>query len=87
MRVALLLLFSGCAAGAAANAISTTIFATGVGVARRAAGDCFTICTPGNTCNRETGLCDPLPCGGKCAFDEKCQVLPTGDRCVPVSQP
>ncbi len=86
MRIALLLLFSGCAAGAAAEAISPAAFATGVGAVRRANGDCFTICTPGNACNRETGLCEPIPCGGKCAFNERCELLPTGDKCVPATR-
>ena len=87
MRLAMLLLFSNCAAGAVANAISTTAFATGVGAVRRANGECFTICTPGNACNTQTGLCEPLPCAGKCSFSERCEVLPTGDKCVPAAQP
>lgn len=78
-------LFSGCAgaaAGAVANAaINTAVAATASGV-RRANGDCFTPCNPGTSCNRATGLCDPLPCGGRCNFDEKCELTAVGDKCV-----
>lgn len=74
---------SGCAASAAAvtNAALTTAIAASVSGARRANGDCFTVCNPGTTCNKETGYCDPLPCGGKCEFDQQCVLTPTGEAC------
>jgi hypothetical protein len=81
----MMLTLSGCAgaaAGAVANAaINTAVAATASGV-RRANGDCFTPCNPGTSCNHGTGLCDPLPCGGRCNFDEKCELTAVGDKCV-----
>lgn len=77
--------FLSCAAAGAAatSAVINTAVAAGVSGVRRAQGDCFTICNSGTTCNRETGMCDTLPCRGECRFDEKCELTPTGDRCVP----
>lgn len=74
---------SGCAASAAAvtNAALTTAVAASVSGARRAQGECFTPCNPGTRCNKETGYCDPLPCGGKCEFDQQCVVTVTGEEC------
>ncbi|MFZ5444208.1 MAG: hypothetical protein ACOZQL_29700 [Myxococcota bacterium] len=88
MRALALLTFvmlGGCAAsaGAVANATLNTAVAAGVAGVRRANGDCYTICNPGTTCNKETGMCDPIRCGGKCQFDEKCETTYTGDKCVP----
>lgn len=75
---------AGAAAGAVGNAaINTAIAATASGV-RRANGDCFTPCNPGTACNKATGMCDPIPCGGSCNFDQKCQSTYLGDRCVSV---
>lgn len=73
---------AGAAAGAVANAaVNTAIAATASGV-RRANGECFTPCNPGTSCNHGTGMCDPLPCGGRCNFDEKCESTYVGDKCV-----
>lgn len=77
--------FQGCAgagAGAIANAAINTALAGTVAGVRRANGDCYTICNPGSACNKATGMCDPLPCGGRCNFDEKCESTFTGDKCV-----
>lgn len=80
--------FSGCAASAAAvtNAAVTTAIAASVSGARRAQGDCYTPCNPGTTCNKETGYCDPLPCGGKCDFDQQCVITATGEECRKVER-
>ena len=43
-----------------------------------------------SACNQTTGMCDPLPCGGRCGFDEKCEQTYTGEKCVsskPVPMP
>lgn len=75
--------FSGCAASAAAvtNAAVSTAIAASVSGARRAQGQCYTPCNPGTFCNEKTGMCDPLPCGGKCDFDQQCMVTATGEEC------
>jgi hypothetical protein len=80
----LLLVFSACAAagGAVGSAIFNTAVAATVSGVRRAEGDCYTVCNPGTTCNRNTGLCDQLPCGGTCQFDQRCEVTPVGEACV-----
>lgn len=80
-----LLLLCGCAAagGAVVNAAINTAVAGTVSGVRRANGDCYTVCNPGSSCNRQTGMCDPLPCRGECRFDEHCEVAPVGDKCVP----
>jgi hypothetical protein len=73
---------AGAAAGAVANAAVNTAIAGTVSGVRRANGDCYTVCNPGSACNRSTGMCDPLPCGGRCNFDEKCESTYLGDKCV-----
>lgn len=89
VAMAMVSMLAGCAAaaaGAVANAaINTAVAATASGV-RRANGECFTPCNPGSACNRETGLCDPLPCSGRCNFDQKCESTYVGDQCVSVKE-
>lgn len=84
LALTMLVLLGGCAASAGAVTSAAVNTALGVGVAgvRRANGECYTPCNPGSTCNKSTGMCDPIPCGGKCQFDEKCEITPTGERCV-----
>ena len=73
---------AGAAAGALVNAgVNTAIAATASGV-RRANGECFAPCNPGTSCNKGTGMCDPLPCRGQCSFDQKCESTYIGDKCV-----
>lgn len=73
---------AGVAAGSVANAAINTAIAGTVAGVRRANGDCYTVCNPGSACNKSTGMCDPLPCGGRCNFDEKCESTHLGDRCM-----
>jgi hypothetical protein len=47
---------------------------------RASTGGCWANCQPGNQCDRETGTCIPIPCGG-CPSDTKCVKRPAGDRC------
>lgn len=84
-----LVFLGGCAAagGAVATAAINTATAATVSAVRRANGECFTPCNPGTACNPSTGYCDPLPCRGQCRFDEKCEVSPVGDKCVPAKAP
>lgn len=80
-------LLSGCAgaaAGAVASAAINTAMAGTASAVRRANGECFTICNPGSKCNNATGMCDPIPCGGRCNFDQKCESTYLGDQCVSV---
>lgn len=79
-----LLSCAGAAAGTIVNAAVNTALAGAVSGARRASGDCYTICNPGSACNRSTGMCDPIPCGGRCNFDEKCESTYVGEKCVNV---
>lgn len=74
----------GCSA-AGANAVVSTAIGVGVAQARRANGECYTPCTPGNTCNPQSGLCEPLPCRGECQLNESCELTPTGEKCVPAA--
>lgn len=82
------LLLAGCAAagGAVGSAVINTAVAATVSGVRRAEGDCYTVCTPGTTCNRSTGLCDQLPCRGTCNFDQRCEITPVGEACVSAQQ-
>lgn len=78
-------LLSGCVAapGALVNAgLGLATGAVGAGVSR-AQGDCYANCQPGTSCNRETGMCDALPCAGACAPEETCEVTHISERCVP----
>lgn len=77
---------TGCAAsgGAVTSAlINTAIAGTASGV-RRAQGECYTPCNPGYTCNKSTGMCEAIPCGGRCGFDQKCEITAVGEQCVNV---
>jgi hypothetical protein len=65
------------------GAAVTTGLAAGFAAARRADGDCYTPCITGTSCNRATGLCERIPCGGECLPGEKCEESWTGSiRCV-----
>lgn len=65
-----------CATGgtslAVSSAAATTAVAGAVGVARRAAGECYTVCPVGTTCDRSTGYCKEIPCRGQCGYGEYC---------------
>jgi hypothetical protein len=66
----------------AAGAIANVVLASGVGAARVAEGDCFTICGPGTECNPKTKLCDVIPCRGLCGSNEVCDQSGPLDHCV-----
>ncbi len=74
----------GCTAAGADAVIGTAIAATAAGV-RRSNGECYTPCTPGNVCNPQSGMCDPIPCRGECRSGEQCEQNALGDRCVPAA--
>lgn len=81
----LLLALSGCASaggGAAAGALANVALASGVGGARVASGECFTLCPAGTTCNLRTRLCDALPCHARCGARQVCDRSGTVEHCV-----
>ena len=75
----------GCHASNAAGAAVITSLAGGYSAIRRANGECYVDCLPGTSCNRTTGLCEPLACRGKCAEGLTCEETETGSACVPRS--
>ena len=84
LALLVLVVLEGCAASAGAVAgalVNTAVGATVSGV-RRANGECYTPCNQGSACNHATGMCDPLPCGGRCNFDQQCESTYVGDQCV-----
>ncbi len=86
---AALLAASACSAasGSVAGALVNTAVAGGVAGARRAGGDCYTVCNPGSTCNPKTGYCDPAPCRGECLQNERCDESTLLPRCVSSWEP
>lgn len=75
----------GCATssgGKAAGALANAAIASGVGAARVASGDCFTICAPGTECNPKTKLCDPIPCRGLCSSNQICDTSGPIEHCA-----
>jgi hypothetical protein len=74
--IALLLGFAGCsssATGAAAATVISSLAATAV--YRSATGyRCWAVCTNGTLCNDQTGMCEPIACGGFCRPGEHCDL-------------
>ena len=67
------------------NAAINTSIATGAAVSNRNDGECYTWCAEGTQCNPETGLCESIPCGGKCKPGESCDQSGLVDKCIPAS--
>ncbi len=86
LAIALLLLtFFGCShqtPAAAGAALNLAIGAAAAGTSR-ALGGCYAACPTGTTCNPKTGLCDTIPCHGRCSESEHCDISGLFDRCVP----
>lgn len=79
------LALGGCAgqSAAIASAAVNSAIMLGTAAARREAGDCYTVCPDGTSCNRATGLCEEIPCRGRCLADEGCVRPPGGlEQCV-----
>ena len=66
-----------------AGAAVMTTLALGSSAASRAAGGCYAVCQQGETCNEKNGLCEALPCRGKCNASETCEEGFFGIKCVP----
>ena len=67
----------------AAEAIGSSIFAATASGISRASGGCWAACPAGTICNRNSGLCEELPCRGLCSSDEHCELTPTSSHCLP----
>lgn len=69
--------------GGSGGAGPTAAVAVASSVTRRLEGDCYVPCLRGTQCNKESGLCDPLPCRGECKENERCDESGFIPRCVP----
>lgn len=67
------------------NTVSAVVFGTtavgATGLYRRRTGGCWANCQSGTQCDRDTGMCVPIPCGG-CPVDMRCAATPRGQECV-----
>lgn len=71
----------GCSAS---NALLNVGIAATVSAVQRSQGGCYSQCTSGMKCNPESGLCEPIPCGGVCRSSERCDENGLIPRCVAV---
>ena len=86
VTLTLLLLLAACRTGNVSQltgAAAISSLAIGAAAASRAAGGCIAICTGETFCNPRSGLCESLPCQGKCGSGERCAQTMTDIRCVP----
>jgi len=86
VAVTLFLLLAACKMGSSnqlVGAAAISSLAVGAAAASRAAGGCIAICTGETFCNPRSGLCEALPCQGKCGSGERCAQTMTDIRCVP----
>jgi hypothetical protein len=82
----LLLCAPACHTGSANTALGAgimTTLAVGASAAKRSSGDCYVDCLPGTRCNRQSGLCETLPCRDKCGPNESCEESLGGIKCIP----
>lgn len=49
---------------------------------RALTGDCWARCRNGMMCDRDSGMCVDVPCGGTCPADWKCQRIGGREQCV-----
>jgi hypothetical protein len=66
-------------AGAAATLAGAV---TSTAINREAFGTCYASCPTGMACNAATGMCEALPCGGKCPADYRCKLVEGRETCV-----
>jgi hypothetical protein len=52
------------------------------GANRAVTGDCWAQCRNGMMCDRDSGTCVALPCGGACPGDWTCQRVGNREECV-----
>ncbi len=79
---------AGCATSSAAvgTAAMTTAVAVGAAAVSRAQGKCYAACPDGTQCVEKTGLCEPIPCRGRCATNQRCDQSGPVERCVPAAE-
>jgi len=85
-RAWFVLLLAACTTGSSntiAGATTTTALALGAAAVSRSNGGCVAICTNGTTCNPRSGLCEQLPCRGRCGADEHCETSFSESKCMP----
>ena len=83
LRLLLLaMLLPACTAGVAAGAAITTGAAVSLSAVQRNAGGCYAVCTGGTTCNPRNGLCERMPCDGRCGAEEHCVTSFSESTCV-----
>jgi hypothetical protein len=67
-------------------AVNSTIAMVAAG-SRRQMGECYAACPPGTACDKRTGTCTTLPCGGKCLGWEYCDESGPMPRCLSAAPP
>src|SRR5476649_348006 len=72
----------GAGVSTGAGVATATAVALAASAGSRALGGCYAICQQGEVCNTHTGLCDVLPCHGRCALGDKCEESFLGETCV-----
>lgn len=80
------LAFLGCSTGSPqtlSGATSITALALSSSLVERGTGGCVAMCTNGTSCNTKTGLCEELPCRGRCGQGEHCEQTFSESKCVP----
>lgn len=86
MRRAIPIAFLAVSACSTPSAGTAALINAGIGAAAagasRASGGCYAACPTGTSCNPTTGLCDALPCHGRCSENEHCDNTGLFDRCV-----
>jgi hypothetical protein len=66
----------------ATGVATSVVAAVAASAGSRALGGCYAICQQGEVCNRNSGLCDVVPCRGLCGAGERCESGFLGDKCV-----
>ena len=77
------LLAAGCTASTAVGVSTATAVALGASALQRQAGGCYATCTGGTYCNPRNGLCEKLPCEGRCGPDQHCESTAFESVCAP----
>lgn len=65
--------------GEAAGGLAVGVAATALN--RGLTGDCWGRCSPGFSCNRESGLCEQGDCDPPCPAGMSCSLTTTGTEC------
>jgi hypothetical protein len=68
--------------GGPVDAALMTGVAAGAAVVQRHQGGCYATCPPGTACNTANGLCEELPCHGRCDGNQYCDTSGPFPKCV-----